>query len=447
MWVQAVILAAALMLVVPLSARAADLVVWWEEGFNPEEDQGVRELIAGFEKKTGKMVELTFVRQDAVSEKLQAALAAGGVPDFAFGGAGMRRLPQWAKEDRLVELSAVLGPLTELIDPDALAFLTLANDRAGRSGLYALPMARYTSHAHVWKSLLEQAGFHLSDIPKDWNGFLSFWCDRVQPAVRRATGRNDIFAIGVPMSEVSLDTPMGVDQFAAAHTRDWPASNGPSLVDDPAARAILVKALSDYTSIYKKDCTPPQSIAWTNRGNNEAFLAQTVVMTINNTLSITAAVRRERPVDYASNVATIDWPTDASGATLHLSAVLAGGMVFAGGQHRDTALEFVQFLVRDGWLAHWLTFAGDRYIPVLATLTDQPFWLDPGDPHRMQAVMQITNHPQNYLWWGLPSAQRHHDDAYAKALTTAVQRIVTEGISPERAADEAIARVKQLLSE
>ena len=47
-----VLLAAVLMLVVPLGARAADLVVWWEEGFNPGEDAAVREMMTDFEKKT-----------------------------------------------------------------------------------------------------------------------------------------------------------------------------------------------------------------------------------------------------------------------------------------------------------------------------------------------------------------------------------------------------------
>ncbi len=47
MRLRAVILAAALMLV-PLGTRAADLVVWWEEGWNPSEDQAVTELVAAF---------------------------------------------------------------------------------------------------------------------------------------------------------------------------------------------------------------------------------------------------------------------------------------------------------------------------------------------------------------------------------------------------------------
>jgi ABC-type glycerol-3-phosphate transport system substrate-binding protein len=56
---RATVLAAALILV-PLGARAADLVVWWEEGFNSEEDEAVSEIIAAFEQASGNQVELVF---------------------------------------------------------------------------------------------------------------------------------------------------------------------------------------------------------------------------------------------------------------------------------------------------------------------------------------------------------------------------------------------------
>ena len=61
-------------------------------------------------------------------------------------------------------------------------------------------MGRITNHVHVWKSLLERAGLTLADIPKEWEPFWSFWCDKVQPAVRKATGRDDIWGVGLPMS-------------------------------------------------------------------------------------------------------------------------------------------------------------------------------------------------------------------------------------------------------
>jgi multiple sugar transport system substrate-binding protein len=231
------------------------------------------------------------------------------------------------------------------------------------------------------------------------------------------TGRDDIFGIGLPMSVESLDTLNGLTQFADALTRDWPEPWGSNLADDPSMQATLVEALRQYTAIYEKGCTPPQSVAWTSRGNNDAFLAQEVVMTVNPTLSIPGVIRRERTADYLENVATLDWPSDAFERTLHLDGTLHGGAVFAAGCHVGAALAFVRFLVGDGWLGHWPSFAGDRYLPVLARLVDQPFWMDPGDPHRIRSVTQVMSHPNVYSFWGLPDAQSRIGEDYALALT------------------------------
>jgi multiple sugar transport system substrate-binding protein len=56
---RAVVLAAAIV-IAPLGAQAADLVVWWEKGYYPQEDDAVREIIAAFEQDTGQ-VELVFL--------------------------------------------------------------------------------------------------------------------------------------------------------------------------------------------------------------------------------------------------------------------------------------------------------------------------------------------------------------------------------------------------
>ena len=82
-------------------------------------------------------------------------------------------------------------------------------------------------------------------------------------------------------------------------------------------------------------------------------------------------------------------------------------------------------------------------------LIDQPFWLDPSDPHRMRAAMQILTQPHSYDWWGV---RRDHErrSGYGRASrsgATAVHRVAAEGSSPEQAVDEAIARIKQILSE
>ncbi len=45
-----------------------------------------------------------------------------------------------------------------------LDYATLPNGRTGGSALYALPMGRNSNYVHVWKSLLERAGFTLADV-------------------------------------------------------------------------------------------------------------------------------------------------------------------------------------------------------------------------------------------------------------------------------------------
>ena len=114
-----VLLAAALVMA-PLGAQAADLVVWWEKGYYAQEDAAVREIIAAFEQETGKQVELVLYADDELPAKLTAALEAGQPPDFLFGVRLADYIAQWAYDDRLVDLTDTVGHFSDLFDPDAL---------------------------------------------------------------------------------------------------------------------------------------------------------------------------------------------------------------------------------------------------------------------------------------------------------------------------------------
>jgi multiple sugar transport system substrate-binding protein len=406
MQVRAVILAAALVLV-PLGARAADLVVWWEEEFAPGEDDAVREIITAFEHKTGKKVELRFASMNDLPAKTFAAVESGRPPDFAFGALVSDYVGRWAYEGRLVDLAATLGPLTAELDRDALTQATLLDGTTGRRGLYGLPMTRDTNNLHVWRSLLERAGFTLEDIPKEWEPFWSFWCDRVQPAVRKALGREDVWGVGLPMSALGNDTLMEFMQFVWGYEGDYVTRDGKLVIDEPEVRQKLVQAMISYTAIYKKGCTPPDAIDWDNRSNNKAFLEQRVVTTANLSLSITIVLRAERPEDYYKNTATILWPNNADGRPLTIAGASDHALVFKAGGHTALAEKFVHFLIAEGWLAHWISFAGDRDLPPMPALLQQPFWLDPGDQHRMTSAIQSLTRPHGYPYEAVSGEWRH----------------------------------------
>jgi multiple sugar transport system substrate-binding protein len=443
--VLALVLAA--LILAPLGADAADLVVWWEQGFYPEEDAAVAEVIAAFEQETGKEIELVQPTQDEILDKAQLALEAGEPPDFLFSTLSERYVPQWAYEERLADLERALTPVLNLFDADALEVSRMLNGKTGRRGLYALPMGRTSYHIHVWNSLLERAGFTLADVPRQWDAFWSFWCDQVQPAVRKALGRDDIWGVGLPMSAQASDTDDQLLQFQLANGTPWLGIDRRPQFESPAVRAGIINALKAYTAIWREGCTPPDSVRWAGIGNNNAFVAQTVVMTANGTLSIPNALKEVRPDDYYENAVTIDWPEDVDGKPLVIVGFMYRAVVFKAGGNSELAEQFVRFLAEEGWLAHWLTFAGDRFLPPMRKLVEQPFWLDPADPHRLRAAVQILTRP-HLIYMDLRDNEWRSSRIWRENVWAgAVHRVAADGISPEQAVDEAIARIKQILSE
>ena len=65
----------------------------------------------------------------------------------------------------------------------------------------------------------------------------------------------------------------------------------------------------------------------------------------------------------------------------------------------------------------------------------------------MAAVMQAASRPPAHDYTAASGDLRHDQIANERVWAKAIHRIVTEGISPEQAVDEAIARIKQILSE
>ena len=103
----------------------------------------------------------------------------------------------------------------------------------------------------------------------------------------------------------------------------------------------------------------------------------------------------------------------------------------------------------EGWLAHYLDFAGERFLPPMQKLREGPLWFDPGDPHRMAAVIEIASRPTQYEYvpvtgnWRYDLVWQEQELTWAKAI----HRVAADGISPEQAVVDAIARIKQILAE
>jgi hypothetical protein len=106
----AAIFAAALVMA-PLGARAADLVVWWEKRFYAQEDEAVAEIAAAFAQKTGKQVELVQPTQDEMFDRIQPALAAGQPPRSGRASIGPSTVSNWCfRREAIIALNSSEQP-------------------------------------------------------------------------------------------------------------------------------------------------------------------------------------------------------------------------------------------------------------------------------------------------------------------------------------------------
>ena len=420
----------------PLGAKAADLVVWLDEGYYAEEQEAVREIIAAFEQETGKQVELVFHPEGEHPEAIVAALETGQPPDFAFG---LRiSADAWALDNELVDLSIPLGTCRTCSMPIS---------STERCSLTGAPGKGLSTHCR-WGAR-----------PITFTSGRAFWSrrgslSRIFPTNGKRSGRSGATStagsapghgarrhLGRRTTDVveQYRTSNQLEQFMLAYEADYVTPDGRLVIDDPEVRRRNIKAIDSYAAIYLKGCTPRDSVTWAEPDNNEQFHSIAVVMTANNTLSIVNALKHERPEDYYENTATVEWPLGPGGKAFSIRGSFFTAVVLKDGGHGAAAKQFVHFLVSEGWLMHCLNFSGERILPPIAKLLDQPFWLDPTDQHRMAAVMQATSRPMPYDYVTVSGDWRHALVWEEGVWPKAVHRVVTEGISPEQAVDEAFA--------
>ena len=171
------------------NAAATTAEVWWVQGFAQEEDIGFKKMVADYEKASGNKIELSILPFAAMRQKEIAAVTSGVVPDIVnLGDYFFGVLSAW--DDQLVDLSDVIETQKSLFLPTALQTAYAYNNVAKKRSYYMIPHRMGVIPFHVWKSLLDKAGYKPSDIPKTWDAFLDFFPQVAEKL--RAQGRRNI---------------------------------------------------------------------------------------------------------------------------------------------------------------------------------------------------------------------------------------------------------------
>jgi multiple sugar transport system substrate-binding protein len=426
------------------------LSVSWVKGFYKSEDDALYETIKKFEQKTGVKVELSQYPVQDMIPKTVASLDSGTPPDVAYADVyDFQVTGKWAYEGRLEDVTDIIEPIKDRFAPNTVETAYLLNEKTGKRAYYAYPIKQQTMHIEYWIDMLNQAGFQESDIPKTWKEYWAFWCGKVQPAYRKASGQR-AYGVGQPLGVDGSDSFYSFLTFADAYNVKMVNDDGKLLIDDPKVKEGLAGALADYTEPYTKGCVPPSATSWKDPDNNVAFHNKTTILTHNATISIAAKwlddmnndtlnaeQRAQAKKNYYELIRTAGFPLKPDGSKMVYRAAVKTGVIFTNARNKARGKEFVKFLLEEENLTPYVEGSLGRWFPVTKEGQERPFWK--ADPHRQSVYNQFKDgtvtfeFTKNYKFTIL-----NNENIWAKAAS----RVINEKVPVDKAVDEMLARIK-----
>jgi multiple sugar transport system substrate-binding protein len=424
------------------NAAATTATVWWVQGFAREEDVGFRKMVAAYEKASGNKIEYSIVPFAAMRQKEIAAVTSGVVPDIInVGDYYFAVLSAW--NDQLEDLSDVIETQKSLFSPTALSTVYAYNNATKRRGYYMIPHRIGVVPFHIWKSLVEKAGYKTAEIPKTWDAFLDFF--KPMQEKLRAQGMRNVYAQSLMISAVGFDCIFTFDHFNIAYGgQDIITADGKLHTDDPKIRESAIKAVEKLTSTYKQGFIPASALNWNDNDDNNAFHSKLVVMDFDGTISTEVALWNDKP-EY-DDILTLGLPLSNDGKQLPSVVGAATAVVPKGAKNIEVAKEFLKYSIEPEILADYLKVGLGRFLPPMPSIVknDPGFWLDPkNEPlaaYTKQGALGPTIPP--YEVFNPARAQVSSEHVFALAGID----VIRNGMTPQAAIDKAFKRAEEIFA-
>jgi len=436
-------LAAAGMLLSPRigNAEAKTATVWWVQGFAQEEDISFKTIVADYEKASGNMIDYTIAPYAPMRQKIVSAMTSGVVPDL-FQNTPAEIIALYAWGDKLVNVSDVVETQKEEFTETALLTVHCYNNVEKRRSFYGVPYTVGSGMNHIWRPLVEKAGFQMSDIPKTWDAYYDFFKE-VQKKLR-AQGMRNIYAIGFQLNTTGNDSNARINDFLIAYGgQDIVTKDGKLHLDDPKVREAALQALTYPTAAYKEGFIPPGAINWNDADDNNAFHGKQVVMDLDGSLSTEVAIIKNQQ-DY-HDIVTMGYALSNDGKPVPAQQGSLCGLIPKGAKNVEVAKDFLKYLIQPQVLNELLKTGLGRNLPAMpAIVKNDPWWLDPKDAHRVAYVRQGLFSPTVPTFWTSNPAYAEVQNEHVWQAAWA--EIIQDSATPQAAAEKAFKRVEEIFS-
>src|SRR5215469_12487073 len=195
------------------NAAATTATVWWTQGFAQEEDVAFKKIVADYEKASGNTIDYSIAPYAPMRQKIVSAVTGGVVPDL-FQNTPAEIIALYAWDDKLVDVSDIVETQRKEYTETALLTVHCYNDVEKKRGYYGVPYTVGASMNHIWRPLVEKAGYSMEDLPKTWDAYYDFFKD-VQKKLR-TQGMRHVYAIGFQLNTTGNDSNARFNDFIIA---------------------------------------------------------------------------------------------------------------------------------------------------------------------------------------------------------------------------------------
>ncbi len=421
------------------NAAAKTATVWWIQGFAHEEDLAFKKIAADYEKATGNTIDYTIIPYAPMRQKIVSAVTSGVVPDL-FQNSPTEISQLWAWQDKLVDLTDVIETQKEEYTDAALLSSYSYNAVKKRRDYYLAPYTTAALPNHVWRPLVEKAGYKMEDIPKTWDAYYDFFKD-VQKKLR-SQGQRQVYGLGFQVTTQGNDPNNFFNYFLIAYGgQNIVTKDGKLHLDDPKVREAVIKALTYPTAAYKEGYVPSGAINWNNSDDNNAFHAKQIVMDLDGTISTEVAIINDQQA--YNDIVVMGLPLSNDGKPVPAQVTNFGGTIPKGAKNIDAAKDFLKYLIQPKVSGDYLKVGLGRNIPAMKSIVkDDPWWT--ADPHRKAYVemgLLGPTVPEFYVY-NPAYAEVRNQHVWGAAWADVIQH----GMTPQAAADKAFKWVEAIFA-
>ena len=435
-------LAAAGVLTRPHVAHSAATTaeVWWNQGFAPEEDVAFCAMVADYEKASGNSIDFTILPNASLRQKEVSAIASGVVPDV-MEVADFRFAPLNVWEDKLLDISDVVEPQKSQFSPVAVSSCYLYNNVTKQRSCYVAPVKMAGWLFHMWRPLLEKAGYKIENIPNTWDAFLDFF-KPVQDELR-AQGMPNIYAYGYQLIGNGFDPIATFNAFTIAYGgKDLVTPDGKLHTDDPWVREAAIKAMVKLTMPFKLGYVPPAVVGWRDVDYDNAFHAKLIVMDFVGSASTEVALCSNRE-DY-DDIVSKGHPLSNDRKQVPAQIGVLGPAIPKGATNVAVAKEFIKYAIQPKVLNQYLKAGRGRWmLPVPEVAKADPFWFHQ-DPHRTVYAEEALVKPTLPLYEAFNPAMAEVNAEHVFSI--AMLDVMNNGMTSEQAIDKAFARAEAIFT-